>query len=67
MAFKVVMHYSDGETEELDEVFETEEAADEYGLYMNSCTSLGAEILHMSNPGDYPDDDDESDFEIIEV
>ena len=27
----------------------------------------GAEVLHLSNPGDYPVEDDNSDFEVIEV
>jgi hypothetical protein len=28
----------------------------------------GAEVLHMSNPGDYPSDEpDEADYEVIEV
>lgn len=34
-----------------DEVFDTEEEAEEHALYLVSCTKLGAEILHMSNPG----------------
>lgn len=67
MSWKVLYHYDDGTSEEDDEVFETEEEAEEHGLYMHSCASLGAEILHMSNPGDYPDDDDDLDYEIIEV
>lgn len=47
--------------EEQDEVFDTENAAEEYALYLRSCTREGAEILHLSNPGDY--DYDEEDFE----
>lgn len=66
--FKVVMKYSDGTTEEDDEVFESEAEANEHGLYLCSCYEEGGEILHMSNPGDYPlDDDDRADFEVIEV
>lgn len=49
-----------------DEIFDTEEAAEEYALYLCSCTVEGAEILHMSNPGDYAEDDYETDYEIIE-
>ncbi len=55
--------------EEQDEVFDTEEAAAEYALYLCSCTREGAEILHMSNPGDYDYDKDsfeEPDYEIVE-
>ncbi len=67
MAYKVEMQYPDGTTEEDDEVFETEAEADEHGLYLVSCYREGGEILHMSNPGDYPLSDEEADFEIIEV
>ncbi|MBE6114513.1 MAG: hypothetical protein E7191_05485 [Erysipelotrichaceae bacterium] len=55
--------------EEQDEVFDSEVAAEEYALYLRSCTRLGAEILHMSNPGDYDYDEDsfeDSEYEIIE-
>lgn len=53
--------------EEMDEVFDTEEAAEEYALYLCSCAREGAEILHMSNPGDYDEDDYDEDYEIVEV
>ena len=67
--FKVIMHYPSGEEEELDDVFTSEDAASDYGLYMCSCYHTGGEILNMSNPGDYPleDDEDDVDFEVIEV
>ena len=44
-----------------------QEEAEEHALYLVSCTKLGAEILHMSNPGDYDEDDYEVDYEIIEI
>lgn len=56
--------------EEQDEIFNTEEAAEEYALYLCSCYREGAEILHMSNPGDYDYDEDEfesPDYEIVEI
>lgn len=54
--------------EEEDDIFESEEAAEKYAQYLCSCTHLGAEILHLSNPGDYDEDDYEDlDYEIIEV
>ena len=56
--------------EEQDETFNTEEDAEEYALYLQSCCREGAEILHMSNPGDYvydEDDFDYPDYEIIEI
>lgn len=63
--FKVLF---DGEFE--DEIFNTAEAAEEYALYLCSCTCEGAETLHMSNPGDYDYDEDNfetPDYEIVEV
>lgn len=50
-----------------DEVFDTEEAAEEYALYLSGCAKEGAAILHMSNPGDYDADDYDNDYEVIEV
>lgn len=56
--------------EEQDEVFDTYEDADQHGLYLCSCSELGAEILHMSNPGDYEYDEDsyeDPEYSIVEV
>lgn len=50
-----------------DEVFNSEEDAEEYALYLCSCAKEGASILHMSNPGDYDEDDYDDDYEIIEI
>ncbi|MBR4868258.1 MAG: hypothetical protein IKU10_03795 [Clostridia bacterium] len=58
----------DGELE--DEIFNTEEDAEEYGLYLQSCASEGAEIFHMSNPGDYDYNEDTfeaPDYEVVKV
>ena len=63
--YKVIF---DGEEE--DEIFNSEKEAEEYALYLCSCTNSGAEILHMSNPGDYDYDEDsfeDPDYEIIEI
>lgn len=66
--YKLLMKYSDGSIEEEDELFDSEEAAMEYGDYMISCAHEGAETLFMSNPGDYPlDEYDAPDYEIIEA
>ena len=63
--YKIVF---DGEEE--DEVFDTYEDADEYGLYLQSCCREGAEILNLSNPGDYEYDEEDfeaPDYEVIEI
>lgn len=63
--YKIII---DGDEE--DEIFDSEEEAEEYALYLCSCARTGAEILNLSNPGDYAYDEDEfeePDYEIIEV
>lgn len=66
--YKIVIQYSDGTSEEQDEIFDTQEDAIEYADYLVSCNQEGAEILNLSNPGDYPlDDYEEPDFEIVEI
>ena len=63
--FKIIY---DGD--EQDEEFDSEEAAEEYALYLCSCEESGAETLNLSNPGDYDYDEDDfesSDYEIVEV
>lgn len=66
--YKIVIQYSDGTSEEEDYIFNTEEDAEEYINYLISCSREGAEILNLSNPGDYPlDDYEEPDFQIVEI
>lgn len=63
--YKIIM-----EDEEEEQLFDSYEAAREHALYLCSCCRLGAEILHMSNPGDYDydeDDFDEPEYEIVEI
>ena len=67
MGFKVVMVYPGGEREEEDEVFDTEEEANDFGLVQLENYSAGGEVLNLSNPGDYPLSEEEADFEIVEV
>ena len=73
--YMVLMNYN-GEEMMLDEfgtgddaVFDTEDEAIDAALEASSCAREGANILHLSNPGDYPDDYDsyEVDYEILEV
>ena len=69
MSFKVVMTYSDGDREDLDEVFETESEAAAFGSEQVSNFRAGGEVLHLSNPGDYPAPDEglTADYEVVEV
>ncbi len=68
MPYKVIMLYSDGTEEEEDEIFETIEEANEHGEYCCSCFHQGGETLSLSNPGDYPyDEDEEVNFRIKKV
>lgn len=60
--------YLDGDLQ--DERFDSYEAAEEYALYLVSCARTGAETLNLSNPGDYPYDEDsfeDPEYEIVEV
>ena len=66
MSYGVRMLYPNGEEEELDERFETEEEAREMGSYYCGCYKTGGEILYNSNGGDYPEDDGECEYEIFE-
>lgn len=52
-----------------DAIFDNESDAEEAGQEACSNCELGAQILNMSNPGDYPYDKDTFfvDYEIIEI
>lgn len=66
--YKVVLIYPDGTREEEDELFDTYDEAEDYGLECCGNYKHGAEMLNLSNPGDYPlDDDDELEYEVIEI
>ncbi len=65
MKYKIIFN-----GEEMDELFNTYEEAEEQALYYQSCDKQGAEILNMSNPGDYDFDEEEyeyPDYEIVEI
>lgn len=50
--------------------FSSESEATDAALYEISCYEEGGEILHMSNPGDYPYDENSTDdveFEVVEI
>lgn len=65
--YKINLLFDNGDIEEQEEEFETYKEAEECALYLCSCYHQGSEILHMSNPGDYPyDENEEVDYEIFE-
>lgn len=62
--------YEEGFEEYEDEVFETREEALDCMAQIESNCRTGAGVLNLSNPGDYPydeDDDFDIDYEIVEV
>lgn len=67
MSYMFKLVFGDGDIEEFDEVFDSEEEALEAASYAVACQREGAEIEHMSNPGDYPDDDVDVDYEVFEA
>ena len=53
-----------------DIIFDTESEADEYACYLNGCSAEGAEILKMSNPGEYEEyfgDGENYEFVAVEI
>lgn len=68
MKYKAILYLENGNTLESEELFDTYEEAFRDGEEMTSDYMLGGEILHMSNPGDYPfDEDQEIELEVVEV
>jgi hypothetical protein len=65
------IHFGNGETfrgdEEMDEIFDSEEEAEEAGWQALSDMDTGAEVLNLSNPGDYPYDENQYNNDDIEV
>lgn len=47
--------------------FDSEEDAQEYIGYLRGCAAVGADTLHLNNPGDYDEHDyGDNHFEIVE-
>lgn len=67
--YKVEITFPYGATEELDEVFDTEEEAAAYGLEACNNYRAGGKVLRLSAGLDEEDvdGDDDCDFEVIEV
>ena len=59
--------YSDGTDGYDPDEYETIEEATAAGEYGCSCNHQGIDTMHMSNPGDYPLDDDDIEFEVITI
>lgn len=70
MKYQVKLIWKDGDEMLVDDLYDTEDEAHEGALYHISCCEEGAEILHLSNPGDYEYDEEtyeDPDYEIIEI
>lgn len=65
--FKVIYQWNDGTTEEEDELYDSYKEAEEAGLIGLSNYAVGQEVLELSNPGDWADEEIPEDFEIEEV
>ena len=77
--YKYVLTFENGEIfdsleeygdDEFQGTFKSYNDAEEAALYACSCSRCGAEILHMSNPGDYDFDDEtwkSPGYEVIEI
>ena len=66
--FQIILKFADGTEELRDEVFDSEEEAEEYGGYLMGCARTGAETLNMSNPYDNPIGEyDDLDYEVFEI
>ena len=75
--YKYILKYNNGDIfDSLEEygddnfegTFSSYEEAEEKALYAISCSKQGAEILNMSNPGDYEYDENEKiEYEIEEI
>ena len=66
--YQVNIIFPNGEEDLDDEIFDSYKEAEEYAWYLCGCYKEGGEILHMSNPGDYPlKEDDDCDYEIVKV
>ena len=68
--YRAIVTYPDGYEEILEDLFDSEEEAREAALYSIGCWDTGAETLNMSDPGDYPYDENDvkdADYIIEEV
>lgn len=67
MSYKVNILLADGSEFEEEPVFDTYEEAEDYGCNWVGDYRLGGEILHAMNPWDDEIDDEDPDFEILEI
>lgn len=66
MGYKV--QWADDDFDDEDPTFATETEAEAYAADQINNYHVGGEVLHLSNPGDYPEgDDDDPEYEVIEV
>ena len=59
--------YLENDPEEGQGPYKTEDEAIDAAIEMIGLARQGAEIFHMSNPGDYPDPDDEDEEPTVSI
>ena len=67
MAYKFILYFPDGETEESEDEYDTYDEAEQGACDWIGNYETGVETLHLSNPGDYPEEAEEVEFKIFEV
>lgn len=67
MAYKYTLYFSDGETLEGEDEYDTYDEAEQGACNAIGDYETGVETLHLSNPGDYPEEAEEVEFKIYEV
>lgn len=65
--YKVIMIYSNGDRDEQDELFSSEWEAEQHALYLIGCHREGGEIMKLSNFSEFEVDEEDPDYEIIEI
>ena len=69
--YKYILHFSDGrdlDSEDYGDIYDSYEAAQDAALEAIGGYRMGGETLHLSNPGDYDECEDEDiDYDILEI
>lgn len=67
MAYKFMLYFADGDTEESEDEYDTWDEAEQGACDWIGNYETGAEVLHLSNPGDYEEEPEEVTVKIFET